>query len=211
MTDNAHEDPATVEQRSTVEEQLQELRDEVTALQDQIDGVTTLTGQAAGHSAAPASQPPEPTPPPGPTSITAPRTGRAWRTMTADQAAEAWRTLFDFVDWMTRRYDLHDTLPPCWFRHGIFIEELHALYLAWAGAYLHPTARPTDPTSWHELQHRALARLREADRLGCIAGTHRETPKRTGDEEGEARAARAAYAYADVHRRTRQSPEATPA
>ena len=131
--------------------------------------------------------------------------------MTAEQAGEAWRTLFGFVDWMTDRYDLHDTLPPCWFRHGNFVEELHALYLAWVGAYLHPTARPTDPTSWHELQHRALVRLREADRLGCIAGAHRRSPTRAGDDDGEARATRAAYADADIHRRARESPDAAPA
>lgn len=210
MTGGAAEDQPALEEQPTVEKQLQDLRDDVTTLQDQIDGVTTLTAHRTGDSAVPAPQPLEATPPGGVPPVTAPRTGRAWRTMTAEQAAEAWRTLFDFVDWMTARYDLHDTLPPCWFRHGTFVEELHALYLAWLGAYLHPTARPTDPTNWHELQHRALARLREADRLGCIAGTHRDTAAKAGGEVDAARAARAAYADADSHRRTRRGPAPIP-
>lgn len=193
----------------TVEEQLEALRDDIAGLQDQIDGLSTTTADKNDGSrvAMPTTEPVTASPP---APVTAPRTGRAWRTMTAEQAAEAWRTLFDFVDWMTDRYDLHDLLPPCWFRHGTFVEELHGLHLAWVGAYLHPTARPTDPTAWHELQHRALTRLREADRRGCVAGTHRDSPPQT-DDHGEAEAMRAAYADADVHRRARRGPDDVPA
>ena len=212
MTDDAANTSA--EKPATVEEELAQLRADLTALQDQVDGLSTTTVHPSAEDStrsAPkplatvtTSTPEPPAPPP------AARTGRAWRTMTAEQAAEAWRTLFDFVDWMTDRYDLHDTMPPCWYRHGGFVEELHALHLAWIGAYLHPSARPTDPTTWQELQHRALARLRDADRLGCIAGTHRESPRSTTDDRTGDQAARAAYADADSHRRLATTPAPRP-
>ena len=209
MTDEAADTFA--DEPATVEEELAQLRANLTALQDQVDGLSTTTVHPSAEDStrsapkplatATTSSPEPPAPPP------AARTGRAWRTMTAEQAAEAWRTLFDFVDWMTDRYDLHDTLPSCWYRHGGFVEELHALHLAWIGAYLHPSARPTDPTTWQELQHRALARLRDADRLGCIAGTHRDPPPISPDVSRAAeRAARAAYADADAHRRAAAAP-----
>ena len=204
MTDESS--GSSTEQPATVDEELAQLRADLTALQDQVDTLSTMTVHPHPDDtvrSAPrpldnaATTLPEP---PGPPPAT--RTGRAWRTMTGSQAAEAWRTLFDFVDWMTDRYDLHDTLPSCWYRHGRFVEELHALQLAWIGAYQHPSARPTDPTTWQELQHRALARLRDADRLGCIAGTHRAPPPLSSDESrADERAARAAYADADAHRR----------
>ena len=208
-SDSSAENPAAVE------EELAQLRADLTALQDQVDGLSTMTVHPGAEDStrsaskplatATTSSPEPPAPPP------VARTGRAWRTMTAEQAAEAWRTLFDFVDWMTDRYDLHDSLPSCWYRHGCFVEELHALHLAWIGAYLHPSARPTDPATWQELQHRALTRLRDADRLGCIAGTHRESPRSITDERSADRAARAAYADADSHRRPATAPAPRPA
>lgn len=104
----------------------------------------------------------------------APRGSRSWRHMTPVQASEAWDELTGFADWLVNRYELTDSLPACWYRHGAMVEELHALHLAWAGAYVHVSARPVDPAHWHELLHRALNRLREWDRYGCAAGTHRD-------------------------------------
>lgn len=97
-----------------------------------------------------------------------------WSSLTGEEAALAWATLIGWVDWLTTRYGLGEVLPACWYRHGAVVEELTALRSAWNAAYADPRARPSEPALWHDLLARALARVRDWDRQGCAAGTHRD-------------------------------------
>jgi hypothetical protein len=161
---------------------IESLRNEIQLLHQQIHIVSRVNSIRAnmgksGSGASVQQQPAGLAP-----AAVAPRGARAWRTMTAAQASEAWNELTAFVDWLLARYQLTDTLPLCWYRHGAMVEELHALHLAWNGAYLAAAARAIEPVQWHELLHRALTRLREWDRYGCAAGTHRDHAVDPADE-----------------------------
>jgi hypothetical protein len=96
-----------------------------------------------------------------------------WATLDAEQAAEQWTLLTAWTDWLRDRYQLHESLPACWYSHGAMVEELTALRSAWVVAYLDPQASPADPASWHDLLDRTRHRLHHWDRNGCADGTHR--------------------------------------
>jgi hypothetical protein len=184
-----------------IDDPLKVLRDELDALQQQLD---VLAAEVRARASAAAILTLEPTADPAASPLGV-RGGRAWPTMSAEQAEKTWTGLAAFVDWLTDRYQLHDTLPGCWYRHGAFVEELYALHLSWIGAYQHLQAHPNDPLTWQTNLHSTLGRLREWDTLGCIAGRHRDTtPGANPSVEDTARAARDAYISADIHRRRRQ-------
>jgi hypothetical protein len=100
----------------------------------------------------------------------------AWQQMPASVAADAWLALVGWVDALVERYQLHEQLPDCWYRHGSMVEELHALHVAWCGAYYGTHAMPTDQAFWHDHLERVLARISRWDLRGCISGQHRDTP-----------------------------------
>jgi hypothetical protein len=98
-----------------------------------------------------------------------------WRWLTADAAAEEWRALRDWVDWLVGRYSIdHRVVPPCWYRHGVLVEELSALHTLWQVCFRRD-ASASDPVSFHEHLALGLARLREwAARRACKPGLHRD-------------------------------------
>ena len=100
----------------------------------------------------------------------------AWQQMSAALAAEAWPALSNWVDALVEGYQLHEQLPNCWYRHGSMVEELHALHLAWCGAYYGTHPMPTDPAFWHDHLERVLTRISRWDLRGCISGQHRDAP-----------------------------------
>jgi hypothetical protein len=126
-------------------------------------------------------------------------TDGSWQAMSQTSAAEAWRALTDWVDETVDCYALDEAIPLCWFAHGAMVEELHALHLAWLGAF---TGRSFDPTArvvWHDLLARTLARIREWNRHGCAAGRHRpDTPAPPTESQ---RTERAAFIHADISSR----------
>jgi hypothetical protein len=131
-----------------------------------------------------------------------------WATLTGEEAALAWATLIGWVDWLTARYQLEEAVPACWYRHGALVEELTALRAGWQAAYADPRARPSEPALWHDLLARTLARIRDWDRQGCAAGTHRDDePLPT---EPEVLADRAAYVRADLAGRDGLVPAFSP-
>lgn len=146
---------------------------------------------------------------PAPLAGTAPRASNAhvWHTLTRAEAADAWSTLCNWVDWLTDRYQLDDSLPDCWYRHAAMVDELDALHVAWTGAYLDPSARPTDAAYWHELLARTLARVREWDRYGCAAGTHRDD---IPSERSASSNARTAFVQHDLAARSRPRTKSEP-
>lgn len=126
-----------------------------------------------------------------------------WHTLHADQLRQAWDQLTCWVDWLTERYLLEQTVPACWYRHGPLVEELSALRAAWLGAY---TGRPAagDPAAWHDQFERTLARIRDWDKAGCAAGTHRSDVALPADER--LLTERAEYLREQVNRRRETGP-----
>jgi hypothetical protein len=133
---------------------------------------------------------------------TAPKAGVAhvWRTLTPTEAAHACETLTGWVDWLVDRYNLDDTLPGCWYRHGPMVDELDALRASWVAAYLDTAARPTDSAYWLDLLHRTLDRIADWDRYGCAAGTHHDDSPASSDPSDN-RQVRDGFMFADVNAR----------
>lgn len=156
---------------------LKHVASEVEKLREDVDYLTALLepglATAGGASAALLTNFATPTTA-GTATLLPPTAAHAWRLLTVREAAAAWASLTNWVDWLTDRYQLEDTLPVCWYRHGALVDELDALRAAWNGAYQDPNTRPTDPAHWHELLARALVRIHDWDRYGCAAGTHRD-------------------------------------
>jgi hypothetical protein len=126
----------------------------------------------------------------------------SWQAMSPARAAEAWTALIEWVDELVERYALDETIPACWYAHGAMVEELHALHLAWLGAYTGRSGQPTDRAYWHELFARCLARIREWNRHGCAAGAHRgDDPVPPTDAQ---RTKRGAHVHADLQARARR-------
>jgi hypothetical protein len=74
-----------------------------------------------------------------------------------------------WVEWLTRRYALDDTIPACWAQHGPLIEELAALAGAWHDANTGPAASGTLALTWHAAFDACLTRIRAWDRQGCAS------------------------------------------
>lgn len=150
---------------------------DVHRLQEDVDYLLVLV-----EPDLPTSGPPSPaTAAAGTQSATRAAGAHVWHKLTPAQAADAWKELAGWVDWLTDRYQLEEALPACWYRHGALVEELDALRVAWNGAYQNPGATPTDPATWHEHLTRALAHIHDWNRFGCTASTHHEdtTPTAT--------------------------------
>jgi hypothetical protein len=182
---------------------LHRIVDEVDKLRDDVDYLMALAepGLAPTNSGAPSvlSQPfTSQTSSSGPSP--SPAAAHVWHTLTCTEAARAWTTLSCWVDWLVERYQLTETLPACWYRHGAMIDELDALRAAWTGAYLDPTARPPDPALWHQLLANTLIRVRGWDRYGCVSGTHHDDVASATDDQS--RQARDRYLEADVDARS---------
>jgi hypothetical protein len=182
-----------------------QIRDHLKEIREDVDALNTLADDAQRAATPPIVRPTNPFDPP---QTPAGRAGgvHAWHALTRREAAGAWTTLTTWVDWLTDRYQLTDTLPGCWYRHGALIEELDALRAAWTNAYL--TAKPpsAEAATWHQHLARTLARIHGWDRYGCASGTHRDDLPLPTDEPG--RAARDAYLSADIH--THTDPPAPP-
>ncbi len=108
-----------------------------------------------------------------------------WNMLTADQAANAWRELDAWVNWLRHTYGLPAAIiPPYWHRHPELVWELSALHLHWLGAYdleQHGSA----PLGWHRDFADTRERLRE---WVATSGTRldRDRPTRQTTWPGEA-------------------------
>jgi hypothetical protein len=101
-----------------------------------------------------------------------------WTTLDAEAAAATWQQLGAWVSWLVDRYAMREVPVGCWWRHGMLIEELTALWQAWQTSYA-PDADGTAPLLWHEHLDRARdrIRLRLQQQGNCIsAGHHDPTP-----------------------------------
>lgn len=167
---------------------------EVAQLREDVDYLTTLAEPDLTADTATSNAAPWPANPPAPSG-----TAHIWHTLTPTEAARAWQTLTGWVDWLTLRYALDDTIPLCWYRHGPIVDELDALRAAWTAAYLDPNAHSTGAIAWHEMLNRTLSRIREWDRYGCTSGMHHDDPPATPDPQ--ATQAREQWLFADINAR----------
>jgi hypothetical protein len=135
----------------------------------------------------------------------------AWEFLTQEQAAQLWSETRWFVDYLARRYPLSTevSIPACWYRHTVAVDELSALYAAWREAYCSGD-RPSDAmTSWrHRWFWPTLQTLNTyADWRECKAQrkhvdpTARQEP--TGREFDD-------FVKRDLDRRPQQSPKNLP-
>lgn len=166
-----------------------QLDHDLSALAPDTDDATAPLDQPVMSAAAPASS--------------------GWQQMPAALAVHAWHDLTGWVEELIGRYELHETIPTCWYQHGPMVEELHALQLAWYGAYAAPEALFIDPLSWHEHLNLTLARLRDWDTHGCTSGRHRSAPPPPVDPA--AADLRQQHIQADVDRRAALEPATTSA
>lgn len=110
-----------------------------------------------------------------------------WAYLSRGEADELWVELVEWVDWLRHRYQLEDKkIPPCWFRHGAWIEELTALMEAWLAAHqrtpiedqapiAYAAAQPTSAAAyWHRTFFWPL--IADANKIG----PHDHDPKECG-------------------------------
>lgn len=64
-----------------------------------------------------------------------------------------------WVRWLVGTYQLEEVVQPCWERHDALVEELTALYVAWAGAWS-GDERPDQAVVWHSQLSAAHERLK---------------------------------------------------
>ncbi|RSM80604.1 hypothetical protein DL991_10870 [Amycolatopsis sp. WAC 01375] len=76
----------------------------------------------------------------------------AWEFLNRDAAAQLWKETRWFVDYLTRRYPFGTevSLPPCWYRHTIAVDELSDLYAAWREAYCGSDRPSSAMTAWRD-------------------------------------------------------------
>ena len=124
--------------------------------------------------------------------------------------------LAQWVDRLQERYAATgDWLRPCWWRHGLVVEELAALRTAWLGAYHDEgTIAPSAALDWHEAAERCRERVRHAINTGpgCSYVRHRPDESITEDprwvEEREAlRQGRAGFGGDRLRRGNREDRE----
>lgn len=91
--------------------------------------------------------------------------------------ADAWAALVDWADWFLATYDLagqENLLLPCWPDHPGVVEELAALWMAWAEAAAKSRSGDGDAMAyWHDRYLAGfLARLPRYRMRSCTPETH---------------------------------------
>ena len=93
--------------------------------------------------------------------------------------------LAEWVDGLLIRYGAEgDWLKPCWWRHGLVVEELAALRVAWLAVYDGTSVSDaSEGLKWHEQAEKCRQRIRKTISVGtgCSAGTHRAEDPITND------------------------------
>lgn len=76
----------------------------------------------------------------------------AWEFLTRDEALQLWTETRWFVDYLIHRYPLSSevSIPPCWYRHTVAVDELSDVYAAWREAYCSGDRPSTAMTAWRD-------------------------------------------------------------
>ncbi|MFE6189276.1 hypothetical protein ACFQ6U_33115 [Streptomyces sp. NPDC056465] len=95
--------------------------------------------------------------------------------MEPTERQERLRELAVWVDWLRTTFELHNNLPPCWYRHSPVVEHLTALYVGWIRTYAGDQApgRELAEADWINTLYAVLPRLQLA---ACAAGRHEDPP-----------------------------------
>lgn len=100
--------------------------------------------------------------------------GWIWAAMSPPERRARLRELRTWVDWLRHTAELHNDIPPCWYRHRWIREMLTALYLGWRRTYEEaPTpGRDFAEADWISTVHT----LRPHLKLPACVGGHQEPP-----------------------------------
>jgi hypothetical protein len=127
-----------------------------------------------------------------------------WRRMPDADARREWKTLRDWVEWFTVRYNVPvSVVPNCWWKHGGLVEELSALHVAHLAAF-DPSDAGFGAIGWHERLALAIPRLSRAG-AGCVSG-HSDTRPRSWSHATDEREWDAWTTQAHAHRDAPASP-----
>ncbi len=126
-----------------------------------------------------------------------------WADLDAAVAAETWSALRLWVSWLLERYVVKEVPRGCWWRHGLLVEELTALWLAWQAAF-GEKADATSPLIWHEHFDRARDRIRQRmqQQGNCSSGEHADpVPQQAAHGEAAEDAEFQEFVDADIEAR----------
>ncbi|WP_327241722.1 hypothetical protein [Streptomyces sp. NBC_01320] len=98
-----------------------------------------------------------------------------WAAMDPPERRARMRDLAIWVDWLRRTFELHNNIPPCWYRHPPVVEHLTALYAGWLRTYAGEQAagRELAEADWINTLHNFTPRLQLA---ACASGRHQDPP-----------------------------------
>ncbi|MGW6870405.1 hypothetical protein [Streptomyces sp. NPDC054901] len=98
-----------------------------------------------------------------------------WAAMEPSERRMRMRELDGWVAWARTTFELHNTIPHCWYRHSAVVEHLTALYTGWIRIYAGEEApgRELAEADWINTLHAFVPRLKLP---ACAAGTHQEPP-----------------------------------
>lgn len=128
-------------------------------------------------SSSPADLWPAPTPAPGQKKKQKKPPPRrwVWAAMTPPERRARLKELATWVDWLRSTFELHNQIPPCWYRHPAVIEHLTALYVGWVRTYAgeQSPGRELSEAEWINTLHALTPRLQLAT---CATGIHTDPP-----------------------------------
>ncbi|MFD6278466.1 hypothetical protein ACFWFI_23305 [Streptomyces sp. NPDC060209] len=98
---------------------------------------------------------------------------------------ERLRELAEWVDWLRTTFELHNRIPPCWYRHLPVAEHLTALYVGWIRTYAgeQVPGRELAEVDWINALYGLTPRLQLA---ACATGTHEAPPPLPQERRGAA-------------------------
>ncbi|MFE2092388.1 hypothetical protein [Streptomyces sp. NPDC059460] len=98
-----------------------------------------------------------------------------WAAMQPSERRARMRELATWVAWLRRTFELHNNIPPCWYRHPPVVEHLTALYTGWLRTYAGEQAagRELAEADWINTLHNFTPRLQLA---ACASGRHQDPP-----------------------------------
>lgn len=98
-----------------------------------------------------------------------------WAAMDPPERRARMRELAIWVAWLRRTFELHNNIPPCWYRHPSVVEHLTALYAGWLRTYAGEQAagRELAEADWINTLYNFTPRLQLA---ACASGRHQDPP-----------------------------------
>ncbi|MEV6312607.1 hypothetical protein AB0M10_28975 [Streptomyces sp. NPDC051840] len=108
-----------------------------------------------------------------------------WSAIEPTERRQRLRELAEWADWLRTTFELHNTIPRCWYRHPPVVEHLTALYAGWIRTYAgdRPPGRELAEADWISTLHAFLPRLQLA---ACAGGRHEPPPPLPQSDPGAA-------------------------